>query len=218
MPELGSLSDRIRAAIAPAHDTVERTPFAVAMASGRIDRDAYAAGLRPLLALHEGLEAALAAAHGTPEVAAVYDPRRMTRAPLLAADLAALGDVPAPPAADAAVDRLTAEFPEWAAVRPWALVGALYVTEGSRMGSMLLARSLAAAFGVRPEPGVGLDYHVAGIATRPADWQRFKAAVNALPLTPARAADVLGAAAVTMDGLVAMYAALPAGIVEAVSA
>jgi heme oxygenase len=188
------------------------------MATGRIDRDTYAAGLGPLLALHKGLEAALAAAHGAPEVAAVYDPCRMTRGPLLAADRVALGEVPAPAAANVAIGRLADEFHEWAEFRPWALIGALYVTEGSRMGSMLLARSLSAAFGVRPELGVGLDYHVAGIATRPADWQRFKAAVNALPLAPARAVEVLGAAVVTMNGLVEMYAALPAGIVETVSA
>lgn len=205
-----TLADRLRAALAPAHDVVERTPFAVAMAGGRLSRAEYATGLGPLARLHAALEAALSPNRDSPVVAAVYDPARMARSPLLAADLAVLGEPAAVPAADAVIDELARRLGEWGRATPWALVGPLYVVEGSRMGSMLLARSLSAGFGVKPEPGVGLDYHVAGMATRPADWQRFKAAVNALPLTPAEADDVVAAATATMDALVAMYAALPA--------
>lgn len=211
MPETGPLADRIRAAIASAHDTVERTPFAVAMSSGRIDGSTYAVSLRPLLRLHEALENALSSVSDSPEIAAVFDPARMMRAPLLQADLTFWEpDGETPTRAEAAVLQLGRLFRSWAESTPWALLGALYVTEGSRMGSMILARSLAKAFEVRPEPGVGLDYHVVGIETRPADWQRFKAAVNSLRLTTSQSADILDAAVATMGGLIAVYASLPA--------
>lgn len=79
------------------------------------------------------------------------------------------------------------------------------------MGSMVLARTLAPALGVDRRPGAGLDYHLDGIATRPREWQRFRAALAALPLGPARQAAVEAAAVATMSGLLGLYADLPAG-------
>lgn len=208
-----TLADRIRATLAPAHDAVEKTPFAAAMAAGTLGRDDYAAGLRQLGHLHAALEAALAnALPRSPELAALYDPARMTRAPLIARDLAALGadpmdaDPPTP-----VVARLTESFRRWAAESPWALAGPLYVVEGSRMGSMFLAKSLSKALGVPTDPGSGLDYHADGLPTRPRDWKQFRAALSELPLTASRQADVLHAASATMDGLVEMYGGLPVG-------
>lgn len=203
-----SVADRIRQAIASAHVAVEQTPFAQGMVAGRIDRATYCAGLAQVGELHRSLEAALRAAHGRCEaVAAVYDPERMERAGVIARDLAALGGEPAGPCGPV---RLLAERADrWATETPWALVGALYVLEGSRMGSMVLARSLTRALGVAAQQGAGLDYHVEGIATRPADWKRFRAAVAGLPLSEAQHDDIVSAATATMDTLVEVYAAVP---------
>jgi heme oxygenase len=210
-----TLPDQIRSALAADHAAVEATPFARAMVSGRIAPADYAAGLAGLYHLHAALEGGLGEAAGRcPEVAAVYDPDRMARSPLAARDLAALG---APPAGEPgpAVARLARRFADWAAGAPWALLGPLYVLEGSRMGSMVLVRSLAPALGVDRRPGAGLDYHLDGIATRPQDWQVFRAALAGLPLTPAQRADVLAAAVATMGGLLELYAALPVAAPEA---
>lgn len=208
-----TLPDRVRAAIAPAHVAVERTAFAKGMVTGTVSRTEYVAGLRQLAHLHAALEDCLAAA-ASPHVNALYDPARMARAPQLAADLAALAEDdeavdPAEPVA-----RLAESLRGWADRAPHALVGALYVLEGSRMGSMLLARSLTRALGVEPRPGHGLDYHLDGIATRPADWKAFKATLAGLPLTEAERDEVVHAATVTMDALVALYAAVPVAALE----
>ncbi len=202
--------DRIRQALAPAHAQVELTPFAQALAGGRVGRADYVAGLRQMSYLHEALEAALAdAAPRHAGVAALYDPATMDRTASIARDLAVLGegaiDAPAAPAA-----RLADAVAGWAAAKPWALLGALYVVEGSRMGSMVLARSVGKALGRDPrQPGTGLDYHADGLATRVPDWKRFRQALADLPLTESEAADVCAAAADTMDGMVELYAALP---------
>ncbi len=202
--------DRIRQALAPSHAVVELTPFAQALAGGRVGRAEYAAGLRQMGHLHAALEAALAAAAPRhPAVAALYDPAKMDRSASIARDLEALGshtvdapDAPAARVADAAAG--------WAADKPWALLGALYVVEGSRMGSMVLARTVGKALGLDPrQPGTGLDYHTDGLATRPPDWKRFRQALADWPLTEQEADDVCHAAAVTMDGMVDLYAALP---------
>ena len=203
-----TLADRIRAALAPAHDAVERTQFAAAMAAGTIGRREYVVGLGQLLHLHAGLEAALTDA--PPELAALYDPARMRRTPLIARDLAALGAEPAASPVPAVAGVVDAFF-RWAAESPWALAGPLYVVEGSRMGSMFLARSLANAFGVTTDPGAGLDYHADGLATRPKDWQHFRATLSGLDLSEAKRIEVIRAAGTTMDALVELYDGLPVG-------
>lgn len=202
--------DRIRQALAPAHALVELTPFAQALAGGRIGQPEYVAGLRQMAYLHEALEAALAdAAPRHAGVAALYDPAKMDRTASIARDLAALGEGPADAPA-AAATRVAEAVAGWAAAKPWALLGALYVVEGSRMGSMVLARSVGKALGRDPrQPGTGLDYHADGLATRVPDWKRFRQALADLSLTEAEAEDVCHAAAVTMDGMVELYAALP---------
>lgn len=204
-----TLPDRIREAIATDHAAIESTPFALAMTSGKIDIDVYAAGMRELYHVHASLEASLAVALPiSPEVSAAYDPTRMTRSDLITMDLSALGVLP-PGEPSAVVAGFAAEIGEWATSRSWALLGPLYVLEGSRMGSMVLVRSLAPALAAECRPGNGLDYHLAGIATRPQDWQRFRSTISGLKMTDAQQADVLGAAITTMQMLVSLYADLP---------
>jgi heme oxygenase len=206
-----TLPDKIRQAIAADHTAIEDTPFARAMTTGAIDRDAYAEGLRDLYHLHAAVESALgAAAAECREVAALFHPDHMTRSTLIAADLVELGSLPAGEPGPV-VAKFAGELAGGAAAKPWALLGPLYVLEGSRMGSMVLVGSLAPALGVDRRPGMGLDYHLDGIATRPQEWQRFRAALAAAPLTDEQQADALAAAVSTMRALVALYAGLPAG-------
>ncbi len=202
-----TVADRVRQAIAPAHVAVEQTAFARGMVAGTLDRAGYCLGLRQLMHLHAALEGALEGAADDPTVRAVYAADRMARTHVAARDLAALGH-PADAADDAApvVSRLGEAF---AAMSPAGLVGALYVLEGSKMGSLILARSLGKCLGVaRGEPG--LDYHAEGAATRVPDWQRFRGAVAGADWTPAAADEVVAGAVAVMDGLVELYAAVPA--------
>ncbi|QJW97808.1 biliverdin-producing heme oxygenase [Frigoriglobus tundricola] len=97
---------------------------------------------------------------------------------------------------------------ERAEVRPEAWLGVLYVFEGSRMGSMALLRPVARALGTHPRPGHGVDYHLDGVADRVPRWQRFKATVNALPLTPEQHQSVVWGATATFRMLHEVYAGL----------
>ena len=65
---------------------------------------------------------------------------------------------------------------------------------GGGPGMVMLARPLARALGVRPEPGCGLDYHLGGAAGRAAEFRRFKAALDALPLGGAAEEAAVGGA------------------------
>lgn len=196
------LADQLRAAIADRHTAIERTPVAVAMIRGTITRDAYADWLTQMGHLHVALEDALA---DCPAAVGLYAPTEMNRSAAITRDrdtFPGTGETfPCEPVA-----RLTERLPEWRAIAPWKLIGALYVLEGSRMGSMALVRPLARAFGLSPQPGVGLDYHLDGIGTRPQRWQQFRAALSALPLTVEQQADVAAAAVETMSALCEFYA------------
>ena len=209
-----TLPDDIRQTVAPAHDAVEQTGFARAMVSGRITRDEYVVGLNELAHLHAALEANIEAVRpDCPELAGLYDPATTARTPLLDRDLSAFGSARTA-TAGSVVARLADRFAVWQRESPWALLGPLYITEGSRMGSMFLAKSLAKAFGLVPTDGVGLDYHVHGMATRPADWKRFRATLADLSMGEGKHADVVRAADETMDAIVAMYAGLPVAMPE----
>jgi heme oxygenase len=203
-----TLPDRLRAAIAGAHTAIEATPLAVAMIGGTISRDAYADWLAEMDALHAALESALA---DCPPAAGLYQPDEMARTRLLARDRVVFGGgvftLPHP-----SVGELVERFGEWRDSAPWKLLGALYVLEGSRMGSMALLRPLAKAFGLIPQLGVGLDYHLDGIATRPQKWQQFRAALAAVPLTEGQQADVCSAAVTVMVGLCELYTAVPVAV------
>ncbi|MBL8800191.1 MAG: biliverdin-producing heme oxygenase [Planctomycetia bacterium] len=196
---------RLREATAELHGRIERLPAAEAMAAGRITRADYLALLGQLTLLHATLERELE----LHDALRVLYQSGMARLPVLHTDLAVLGGAPAARPWPATL-ALVRELQEWSAQRPWALLGSLYILEGSRMGSMVLVKPLSAALGVPPRPGQGLDYHLQGMADRPRAWQQFKAVLAALPLTDDQAEQVLAAAVRTMSGLHALYAALTA--------
>jgi heme oxygenase len=201
-----TLTDRLKHAIAANHARIESLPLTTAMVAGELPREAYLGLLSELEAVHEPLEAEFErhAAH-----VPVYRPA-MARAELLRRDRAALGGDPLAAEPLPETRGLVERVREWADATPWALLGVLYVFEGSRMGSMVLGRRLSASLGVPAAPGHGLDYHLDGAADRPRAWGRLKGELDALPLTPAQQGDVVAAAAETMDRLCAVYAALPA--------
>lgn len=197
-----TLSTTLPAAICSSHQRIEQLPLAKAMADGSLTRSVYCQLLTQLREIHLALEEQLEA---EPGLADLYQPG-MARAGDIQADLEYLGApsgyVETVPPTSAFTDKVRQE---WSG-RPAALAGCLYVLEGSRMGSMFLARPLARALGVSPTPGNGLDYHVRDMERRPALFKQFKAQLDALPWQD-RDADELSAAAVaTMEALYALYA------------
>lgn len=205
--------DRLRTAVSPVHLALEATALARLMADGRVSRATYAPLARQTWHLHEGVEPQWGlAAQAWPALGALVGPSR-DRAARLAADLRYLapGDAtPAHPAIAEACARVRADVE----AGPWTAVGSLYVLEGSRLGSAVLLRALAAGWGVAPTVGVGLDYHLPG----PAGWWASTVrGFEALPLSPSQVDDICAAACALMQSLWCLYEDLRPADVEGLS-
>jgi heme oxygenase len=139
---------RLRVETRELHQAAERTFVARAIMGGTLTRAGYAAHLAGLCALHESLEFALDRSKDA-RVQAVWNPS-MRRAPRLALDLRALRVAPAASHPGEAEARLAAaSFLDER--EPAALLGALYVFEGSSLGARVLLPLLEASLGLGPE-------------------------------------------------------------------
>ncbi|MBC3943268.1 biliverdin-producing heme oxygenase [Sphingomonas albertensis] len=151
---------RLRAATASDHDAVDA-------GFGRYDLS-DADGYRAFLIAHaRALPAVEAWLEGIPDLAAVR-----SRSEALAADLAALGEeMPAPMAFDLA----PSEAAGW---------GAMYVVEGSRLGGIMLSRSVPDDM---PSAYLGAK-HLSG------EWRALLAAIDRQPADEAWVADAVAGA------------------------
>jgi heme oxygenase len=190
--------DRIHAALRAPRAALARTPFASARQIERISRDGYLAVLAQLGQIHAALEA---------DASAVELPSELmppARALVIACDLAALGfdgDILLTEASVRLIDR----FADWAAEEPTNLLGALFVLEGTRTGSITFVRALAEVLDVPLRPDAGIDYHLDGLAGRTYEWSLFKARLASLDLTEAQRDGICRAAAETMAALAEIY-------------
>lgn len=162
---------KIRDLIRPLHDEVEATPIARAILEQRITREQYIRLLVEKRPLHLVLDEAI---FETPQLAPLCR-EDMRRLPGLDRDLRALGGERRSPsrAALAAAAEIARDRGD-----PCALLGALYVVEGSRLGSCFLVHGLAAALSLPVEPGGGLDYHREGMEEAFPRFAAFKRALN----------------------------------------
>jgi heme oxygenase len=140
-----SVIQRLRAATAPAHDAVDAAFGAHDLA----DAAAYAKFLIAHARALPAVEAALAARTTLPAW--------RERTSLLTADLADLGVPMPPPHPFALPDRTDADW------------GALYVIEGSRLGGVMLARTVPPALPTR----------YLGAKHLPGEWRELLAAIEA---------------------------------------
>lgn len=191
--------DRLHTSLGPSRAALARTPFASHANIRAIGRGEYLVTLAQLGQIHAALEADLTAT-GIP----LYQPN-MARAMLIACDLAALGYDDDIEPTDATA-RLIDCFANWAATEPTKLLGALFVLEGTRTGSIAFVRALADVLDVTLQSDVGIDYHLDGLASRTYEWSRFKAQLAALDLTDSQQLGICDAAAETMATLADVFA------------
>jgi heme oxygenase len=203
---------RLRAETRAQHDATEAIPFSAAIVTGSLPLASYAAQLAAYVPVHASLERALAAT-GHPALRRVWEPG-MRRVDLLHADLAALGfsETDLPATTRAASTDLARWVEDTARTTPVALLGILYVLEGSTLGGAVLRRHLAAAYALTDE---GLRYY-SPYGTHPKPhWVAFSARMNALDLFDAEADAIVDAARATFDGigriLVTLGEAAPVG-------
>jgi heme oxygenase len=191
--------DQIRTALAPIHDAIEKTAMAKSMIGGTVDRDEYTSAMYQMGVIHGNLETLLEQTGQS-----IYQAATMARATIIANDLSKLGfhgDIKSHDSTIKIVDK----FHNWAAQSPIKLIGALYVLEGSRMGSMALVRPISKALNVEVRPGNGVDYHLDGMASRPQVWGKFKADLSSLNLSEEQVSDICSAAVETMQSLFDIY-------------
>lgn len=181
---------RLKAATDDLHRFAEGRELQRSLVKGTLPRDLYAAFLGQMHLVHRALERGIArvAAMHPAFGAVVRDHHR--RETQLSDDLRFLGaDTTAPLDATAAlierIDRTAAEAPV-------ALLGMLYVLEGSTNGSKFIARSLVRAYGLQPGPGLSyLDPH--GDLQRPR-WAAFRRDMDAVAFSAAESAAIEDAA------------------------
>jgi heme oxygenase len=150
------------------HRQIEQTALAAALAKGTVERTVYARLMLAMASVHRVVESQL-------EVS----PFAILKGPSFHREQTARND--AHRIAADLEDETFAEVLLWRSAlenheptSPWGWVGALYVLEGSKMGSRMLIAPIAKALGVPAEAGCGLDYHLAALADRGQSWTSFK--------------------------------------------
>lgn len=194
--------DRLRTETRGAHELTEAIPFSSAMVEQRLPRDRFVGQLGAYLLVHRALERALAASTAPVVVKVWGDDLRKT--PLLERDLAfharhghdaARGGEPSAKAL-AAAQRFAAAIDELAPKDPAALLGMLYVLEGSTLGAAVLRGHLAKTYGLddpalREAAGApgdlpGLAYYAPYGPSPMPHWKQFKERMNAAIVDPAQ--------------------------------
>jgi len=172
----GAVSGALKAGTAEDHHRTEKGDFQRRFASGRLSLELYVAWLEQMLHVYRVLEARLASLRTDERFSGFLD-EELWRTPQLERDLRHFGrpagQAPALPATEA----LGRRFEEWAG-RP-ALVGGLYVLEGSTNGSRFNARVLRKAY--RLADGDGTAFLDPYGERQPEKWRAFKAALDTLP-------------------------------------
>lgn len=178
-----SLADELKRRTAAAHHAAEHHALQQSVVRGAISPGGYAPYASRLWHLHRALESSVdraCRAEGRLGKVMVERYRRAARFP---EDLAALGLEVQPIEAvhSIALCSMTEWFETHARAKPIALLGVLYVLEGSTNGGMVIARVLRRAWNLQGEDSLrSIDPH--GAHTRE-HWQAFRSSLDSLSLT-----------------------------------
>ena len=199
------LMEQIRAAISESHAAIEKTDFSKAMLSEYIHPMDYARGISQLWYVHNTLETGI---RSNPELEAFFTPD-MVRTPTILRDLAAFGA--SLDSFDPLLETQTvvATLQSWSRDLPYALLGCVYILEGSRMGSLIIAKFLSKALGNEPGSFKAIEYHTEGASATPMRVRNLKEQIEKAELSQERADAVKLGAVEFMNLLNELYNALP---------
>ncbi|MCY2973126.1 MAG: biliverdin-producing heme oxygenase [Planctomycetota bacterium] len=200
-----STINRIRSAIAESHDSIEKTPFSIAMMSDFISASDYARGLSQLWRIHWALETGMKSSEEVSDF--LID--EMCRTETIKRDLRSLKFCTHSFSAMSQTDSIVKQISHWAKHSPHALIGCLYILEGSRMGSLVIARPLSKALGIPSGEIAGLEYHVEGAAGTPARVRALKERIDTMPFSISQTLHIVDGAVQFMSMLNELYAAIP---------
>lgn len=190
-----TLSTRLKDATWVSHQSAESRAWQRALARGEADPEQLAVYLAQLRRIHALLEQL---ADGDAETRAAIgwddDMRHSRRLATDLADLGAAAGIAALPATAAMLETITDAVAE----EPYALLGFLYVLEGSMNGNRFLVRAL------RRGPAAaccGFAYFDPYGEQQPARWAEFKQALDRVTLGPEEESAVIAAALATFAGI-----------------
>lgn len=201
-----SIMARLKAETNESHVQMESHPFVEALVDHSLPLECYVRQLRALAIVHAGLERELAAAK-EPRVAAIWS-EDLRKLDLLLADIAhfesaaVLDSQPVVDAALALAERIRLLGIE----QPIALVGYLYVLEGSTLGNALHGRDVVATFDLEKE--AGCRYYASYPDDVRGHWADFSARVDRVLADGADQDAIVDAAIDAFAGLAAVYDAL----------
>ena len=201
-----SLMEELKAATQPAHRRLETAPFFSALAACQLPLESYVGQLRALALIHSVLEQALASC-ADPRVGSVWN-REMCKLPLLQNDLRffeprTVADLKE--GVDAALN--AAEQLRLLSIeRPLALLGCVYVLEGSTLGATVLRPLVARAFLLTGEEGQAY-LHNYGPEVQ-ARWVQFQQRMNLLYLSAEERGQIVKAAGDVFQQLDSVFRAL----------
>jgi heme oxygenase len=189
----------LRESTAGHHRRAEQHEFQQQFVRGTLPRALYVRWLGQMLHVHAALEAHLdRLVARNLQLKSVFDDSRRKADPLRK-DLAFLGaatDQPALPTALA----MMAWMDTLAETHPLAVLGVLYVLEGSTNGSKFIARKVRPAYEL-PANGEGSAYLDPYGDVQPVRWQEFKTAMDALNLPASDVEPIVAAAQQTFDSI-----------------
>jgi heme oxygenase len=166
-----SIMSRLKTETRDLHSHAEGRVLQQRIASGNVDRKTFAAYLGQLYHVHRALESALESSREAhPSVAALATDDRM-RVPDLHRDLEFYDVHPHAIEAGVAATRFQSQIDTIMNSNPTALLGALYVLEGSTNGGRFLAKSLRKSWGLA---GDGLSYFDPYGDEQPQRWAAFR--------------------------------------------
>ncbi len=198
------LSNQLRTAMSEIHDKIEELPLSKAIIAGTISTEDYCALLQQLSYVHQVFEGEM---ESCSQFAHLYQSETMARFAAIERDLEYFGNVESATPLGETLE-FCQQIHQWASESPVSLLGLLYVLEGSRMGSMVLAKSLGKAFALKMDLHHGLDYHIEGIATRPQVWVKWKLQLDQQAFSSSEMEKIIEASIAGMNGLYHIYQAL----------
>lgn len=204
-----STMQRVREAISDSHNAIEQTDFAKSLLDGRITRAAYGVYLNQIWHVHHTLECCIADCAEVEK----YLHADMIRTPAIARDAAVLEATISSAQRLPATHAIEMQIELWKVQSPLALLGCLYILEGSRMGSLMIAKPLAKTLGLTTNGAersiLGVEYHLEKAAETPRRVKQFKFEIDAANLTSSQEQQLTSGACVFMNLLMKLYEDLP---------
>jgi len=201
-----TLMQALRQSTHDAHQQLEKLPFSSALQTGILPLTSYFSYLQAMSEVYSVLECELTLSADA-NIAAVWNDT-LRKLPAIERDIAYFAPyhLSSIPAVQLAVQPLVQQLTYHAVNQPQAMLGYLYVLEGSTLGAQILTQWVIRCFGLEIPHGVAFLYGY-GDATQ-AHWQDFSAQMNRLEITHSQKTTIIEAACEAFAGIERIMAAL----------